>query len=110
MTDMKDDLEPSVSEPGEHPLSILLFSWMRGKLFVRVLAIGLGLIGLAAIGLEIWLLNKPIKDVTAAPGFYAGFGFVAFAVAVLSGWPLGKWLRRREDYYEARGGEAGRDR
>jgi hypothetical protein len=44
------------------------------------------------------------------PGFYALFGFLAFGVAVLSGWPLGKLLRRREDYYETRSGEAGRDR
>lgn len=102
--------QAELGEPGEHPLSVLLFSWMRGKLFLRVFAIVLGVIGVASIGLEAWLSHKPIKDITHAPGFYAAFGFVAFAGAVLSGWPLGKWLRRNEDYYETRSGEAGRDR
>lgn len=102
--------EPVLGERGEHPLSVLLFSWMRGKMFVRVLAIVLVLIGLASIGLEVWLSYKPIKDITSTPGFYALFGFLAFGSAVLSGWPLGKLLRRREDYYDTRSGEAGRDR
>ena len=102
--------EPVLGERGEHPLSVLLFSWMRGKLFVRVLAIVLVLVGLASIGLEVWLSYKPIKDITSMPGVYALFGFLAFGGAVLSGWPLGKLLRRREDYYDTRSGEAGRDR
>jgi hypothetical protein len=103
-------IEPVLGERGEHPLSVLLFSWMRGKMFVRVLAIVLVLVGVGSIGLEVWLAYKPIKDITSMPGFYALFGFLAFGGAVLSGWPLGKLLRRREDYYDTRSGEAGRDR
>ena len=108
----EDETKPEapLGEPGEHPMSVLLFSWMRGKMFVRLLAIVLVLIGLASIGLEVWLSYKPIKDITSMPGFYALFGFLAFGGAVLSGWPLGKLLRRREDYYDTRSGEAGRDR
>lgn len=109
MSDMKDK-DKHLGDPGEHPLSILLFSWMRGKTFVRVFAVLLILGGLTAIGLEVVMLTKPIKDLTTIPGFYGVFGFAAFAIAVLSGWPLGKLLRRREDYYETRSGEAGRDR
>ncbi len=105
-----DRQETPLGEQGEHPLSVLLFSWMRGKMFVRALAIGLAIVGVASIGLEVWLSYKPIKDITSMPGFYAGFGFISFAGAVLSGWPLGRLLRRREDYYETRSGEAGRDR
>ena len=56
-----------------------------------------------------WLAMRPIKDVTSVPGFYGVFGFVAFGLAVLSGLPLGHALRRPEDYYERRSGEAGRD-
>jgi hypothetical protein len=109
---MSDDhnQEPVLGERGEHPLSVLLFSWMRGKMFARVFAALLGVVGVASIGLEIWLSYKPVTDITSMPGFYALFGFLAFAGAVLSGWPLGKLLRRREDYYETRSGEAGRDR
>ena len=102
--------KPVLGERGEHPLSVLLFSWMRGKAFVRVLAVVLVLAGLGSIGLEVWLSYKPVKDITSMPGFYALFGFLAFGGAVLSGWPLGKLLRRREDYYDTRSGEAGRDR
>ncbi len=97
-------------EPGEHPLSVLLFSWMRTKLFFRVLMIGLGVVGVGLIGAEVLLSSQRVKDVTSVPGFYGVFGFVAFALAVLSGWPLGKLLRRPEDYYDRRSGEAGRDR
>lgn len=106
----QDDNDPTPGEPGEHPLSVLLFSWMRSAMFARGFMIALAVIGVALIGLEIWMLHGPIKDVTHAPGFYGVFGFVAFAFAVLSGWPLGRLLRRPEDYYDKRSGEAGRDR
>ena len=108
MSDMKDH-EPQVGEPGEHPLSVLLFSWMRTRLFAKIVLIGLGVAGAVLIGLEVWLAHGPIKDVTGAPGFQGVFGFAAFALVVLAGWPLGKMLRRPEDYYDRRSGEAGRD-
>lgn len=101
---------PQLGEVGEHPLSVLLFSWMRTKLFRQVILIALGVLGLVLIGLEVLLAYKPVKDVTGVPGFFGVFGFLAFGLAVLSGWPLGKLLRRPEDYYEKRSGEAGRDR
>ena len=97
-------------EPGEHPLSVLLFSWMRAPLFLRVLAIALGVAGLGLIIAEFLVSQHAVKDVTGVPGFQGVFGFIAFAFAVLSGWPLGKLLRRPEDYYDRRSGEAGRDR
>jgi hypothetical protein len=97
-------------EPGEHPLSVLLFSWMRTKLFFRVLLIGLGVVGVGLIGLDVWMMHRPVKDVTSGPGFYGVFGFLAFGLAVLSGWPLGRLLRRPETYYDTRSGEVGRDR
>ena len=97
-------------EPGEHPLSVLLFSWLRTPLFPRFLMIGLGVIGLGLIGAEWLFAPHRIKDATGVPGFYGVFGFIAFGLAVLSGWPLGKLLRRPEDYYDRRSGEAGRDR
>lgn len=109
MSDAREP-DPQLGEPGEHPLSILLFSWMRGKMFVRAFAVLLLLAGAVAIGLEVLWLAKPVRDATSMPGFHAIFGFGAFALAVLSGWPLGKLLRRREDHYDRRSGEAGRDR
>ena len=104
------ELSSAAGDPGEHPLSVLLFSWMRTKRFFRALMIGLALVGLGLIGAEIFLASHRIKDVTGVPGYYGVFGFIAFVLAVLSGWPLGKLLRRPEDYYDRRSGEAGRDR
>jgi len=106
---MSDEKEPILGEPGEHPLSVLLFSWMRTRRFRTVFTWALALSGVALIGLEMWFAHRPIKDVTYVPGFQGGFGFIAFAFAVLSGWPLGKILRRPEDHYEKRSEEAGRD-
>jgi sugar phosphate permease len=106
---MSEEKEPVLGEPGEHPLSVFLFSWMRTPLFKTVVTWSLVVIGAALIGLEMLLAFRPIKDVTYAPGFQGVFGFVAFAFAVLSGWPLGKMLRRPEGYYDKRSGEAGRD-
>ena len=104
------ELSAGPGEPGEHPLSVLLFSWMRSPLFLRFLAIGLGVAGVGLIVAESLIAPQRIKDASSVPGFYGVFGFVAFGFAVLTGWPLGKMLRRPEDYYDRRSGEAGRDR
>ena len=101
---------PQLGEAGEHPLSVLLFSWMRGKLFFRIFMAVLAALGAVLIGLEVVFSHRPVTSLVSVPGFFGIFGFVAFAIAVLSGWPLGKLLRRPEDYYETRRGEAGRDR
>jgi hypothetical protein len=85
---------------GEHSLSVLLYGWMRGAGFQKRLVIVLMAIGLAAVALEVLLTPKPVRDPGSIPGFQALFGVVAFGGAVLSGWPLGRLLRRREDYYE----------
>jgi hypothetical protein len=106
---MSEEKEPVLGEPGEHPLSVLLFSWMRAPWFKALFTWSLIVIGVALIGLEAWLAFRPIKAVTYAPGFQGVFGFFAFAFAVLSGWPLGRMLRRPEGYYDRRSGEAGRD-
>lgn len=102
--------KPKLGEEGEHPLSVLLFSWMRGKLFFRLFMAFLAGLGALLIALEATMSGRPITSLTNVPGFFGIFAFVAFAIAVLSGWPLGKLMRRPEDYYETRSGEAGRDR
>lgn len=102
--------KPKLGEEGEHPLSVLLFSWMRSKLFFRLCMAFVAALGVFLIALEAALSGRPITSVTNVPGFFGIFGFVAFVIAVLSGWPLGKLLRRPEDYYDTRSGEAGRDR
>jgi hypothetical protein len=110
MSDPKPKDIPQLGEAGEHPLSVLLFSWMRTKLFFRCFMALLAAIGAVLIALEFVLSQRPMTSLQSIPGFFGVFGFLAFALAVLSGWPLGRLVRRREDYYDTRSGEAGRDR
>jgi hypothetical protein len=104
---------PRLGEPGEHPVSVLLFSWMRTTLFFRLLMGALAGFGVLLIAFEaVTLVDRPglIYGLEDLPGFFGIFGLLAFSFAVLSGWPLGRLLRRPEDYYDTSSGEAGRDR
>ena len=88
--------------PGDetmHPMSKPLFGWVgsaRTPLFLLVAVIVI-CVGLVVIDLAV--NRHEYLDIANANGFYALWGFAAFALAVLSGWPLGKLLRRDEDYY-----------
>ncbi len=99
-----------LGEPGEHPLSVLLFSWMRSRFFFRVAMALLAALGAVLVALETVLSGKNVTSLANMPGFFGIVGFVGCGIVVLSGWPLGKLLRRPEDYYDTRSGEAGRDR
>lgn len=114
MTEEKPKAEPAgppqLGDPGEHPLSVLLFSWMRSTLFFRVLMALLAALGVFLIAYEFVFLRRSYSGVENLPGFFGIFGFIAFGLAVLSGWPLGKLMRRPEDYYDTTSGEAGNDR
>lgn len=101
---------PQLGEPGEHPLSVLLFSWMRSALFLRVFMAVLAGACALLVAIDAVFLRHSYDSLESLPGFFGVFGFLAFAFAVLSGWPLGKLLRRPEDYYDKSSGEAGRDR
>ena len=89
-----------LGEPGEHPLSILLFSWMRSTLFFRVVTALLAAAGALLIALDAVLVRHSYTSIESLPGFFGVFGFLAFGLAVLSGWPLGRLMRRPETYYE----------
>jgi hypothetical protein len=89
-----------LGEPGEHPVSVLLFSWMRSRGFYRGLMAALAALGAVLIALEFIVPRRGYLPLEGLPGFFGMFGFIAFSFAVLSGWPLGKLLRRAEDYYE----------
>jgi hypothetical protein len=102
-----------LGEAGEHPLSILLFSWMRSELFFRSMMALLAALGAVLIALEFVLVRRSYMSLESLPGFFGVFGFFAFGLAVLSGWPLGRLMRRPDDYYdrpEKRGEEGGDDR
>lgn len=108
----RPDAPVQLGESGEHPLSVLLFSWMRSNLFFRLLMAALAGAGVLLIALDVVLVRHSYASVESLPGFFGVFGFAAFSLAVLSAWPLGRLLRRPEDYYEPKDSqrEGGDDR
>ena len=94
-----EDDAPKPSDENMHPLSRLLFGWVsssRTPLFLLILVI---LICVGLVVFDLAVNRHEYLDFANANGFYAIWGFAAFGLAVLSGWPLGRLLRRDEDYY-----------
>ena len=84
----------------EHPLSRVLFSWTKERAFDRfLLACAVALCAVLA-GLDLLVPRHVIGAADGLPVFFGVFGFVAFVLAVMSGWPLGRVLRRPENYYD----------
>nr|WP_083332420.1 hypothetical protein [Hyphomonas sp. Mor2] len=102
---MKPEQEaPKPSDEHTHPMSKFLFGWVESPRTPLLLLLIVALIAAILIVADL-VIGREVKDkyqaiaFTQATGFYAFWGFAAFATAVLSGWPLGKLLRRDEDYY-----------
>ncbi len=90
---------PTPNDNDMHPMSKLLFGWVgspRTPLIVLLLVI---VICGGLVLFDLTVNRHEYLDFANANGFYSIWGFGAFALAVLSGWPLGKLLRRDEDYY-----------
>ena len=109
---------PHLSDHGEHELpdeshttglGKALFGWTSKPGIGRVLFLVLALISAILVVLE------PLLEAAAGEGhhfrhayfhideitaFYAWWGFGSFALVVLAGWPLGRLMRRSEDYYD----------
>ncbi|MEM6557268.1 MAG: hypothetical protein AAF642_15415 [Pseudomonadota bacterium] len=87
------------SDENMHPLSRLLFGWVSSSRTPLILLILVILICAGLVVFDLAVNRHEYLDFANANGFYAIWGFAAFGLAVLSGWPLGKLLRRDEDYY-----------
>ena len=94
----EQDLPPP-SDHDMHPMSRLLFGWVSSPRTPMILLVLTVVIALALVLIDFAVNRHEYLDFANANGFYAIWGFAAFALAVLSGWPLGKLLRRDEDYY-----------
>ena len=118
---------PHLSDHGEHalpddsqtsPVAKVLFGWTSKPWTGRVLFILLGVVSLGLV------LVEPLLEVMAGEGhhfrhtyfnidgitaFHAWWGFGAFALVVLAGWPLGRLMRRDEDYYKEESEPAGEE-
>lgn len=82
-----------------HPVSRLLFGWVESPRTPIILLILVILLAIGLVVVDLGIHRHEYLEFANATGFYAMWGFGSFALAVLSGWPLGKLLRRDEDYY-----------
>lgn len=78
----------------EHPLSLLLFAWMRGPRFAQAALGGSALFCLILAVVDLFRPRGLSTDIVHLPMFHAVFGACALSAIVLSGWPLGRLLRR----------------
>ena len=90
---------PQPNDDDMHPMSRLLFGWVSSPRTPMILLVLTVVIALGLVLIDFAVNRHEYLDFANANGFYAIWGFAAFALAVLSGWPLGKLLRRDEDYY-----------
>lgn len=82
-----------------HPVAKLLFGWVESPRTPSLLLFAVIAICAFLIGADLVVHRHEYIELAGITGFYGLWGFGAFAFAVLSGWPLGKLLRRSEDYY-----------
>ncbi|MEO1322490.1 MAG: hypothetical protein AAFV59_05725 [Pseudomonadota bacterium] len=94
-----DQDAPKPNDDDMHPTSKLLFGWVSSPRTPLILMILVVVISIGLVVFDLAVNRHEYLDFANANGFYAIWGFAAFALAVLSGWPLGKLLRRDEDYY-----------
>lgn len=94
-----DQDAPKPNDDDMHPTSKLLFGWVSSPRTPLILLILVVVISIGLVVFDLTVDRHEYLDFANANGFYAIWGFAAFALAVLSGWPLGKLLRRDEDYY-----------
>ena len=74
--------------------------WLDDPRHVRWIVWTLAAICLSLVAADLFYHKHTHFDWQGWFGFDAFFGFLSFFLIVLSGWPLGKLLRRDEDYYD----------
>ena len=94
----------TVGRDGVHPMSRILFGWVEWKWTGALFFWGLAGLGLLLVALDATMDRHDYFSIANATGFYAIWGFCSFAFVVLMGWPLGKLLRRGENFYGDAGG------
>ncbi|MEL7127961.1 MAG: hypothetical protein AAGK23_00300 [Pseudomonadota bacterium] len=97
---MAPDTPPLNDAEKMHPIARALFGWVTFPRTGQIIFWGLALLSVLLIVGDPIAQRHTKEDIEAVTGFYGLFGFVAFAFAVLMGWPLGRLLRRSETYYD----------
>ena len=93
-----------------HPIAKALFGWVELKRTPDLIFYGLAIVSVLLIAVDFVFPRHDKVAFANNYGFYAIYGFVAFSFVVIMGHPLGKLLRRDENYYgdqdEDDGGDA----
>ncbi len=103
MSHISEDREGERKPFGEddmHPVSKALFGWVETPGIGRVLFWIMAVISLILMLLDFASDRYSYFTIEKVRGFYGFLGFSAFTFVVLTGWPLGKLLRRDENYYD----------
>ena len=97
---MADHDQTTPDAPGDvSPMARALFGWVEWKWTKPLFFWGLGALTLLLIIIDLAVHRHESVHASEATGFYAIYGFASFAFVVLTGWPLGRLLRRNENYY-----------
>ncbi|MFN7179711.1 hypothetical protein [Hyphomonas sp.] len=92
------------TEEGVHPMAKVLFGWTEAKNIGAILFWVMAGLSLALVAADLLIVRHEKVAFANSVGFYGIWGFLAFSFVVLMGWPLGKLLRRDENYYGDAGG------
>jgi hypothetical protein len=92
------------TEEGVHPMARVLFGWTEAKNIGAILFWVMAGLSLALVAADLLIARHEKIAFANSVGFYGIWGFLAFSFVVLMGWPLGKLLRRDENYYGDAGG------
>lgn len=97
---MSDKQDAQFNSDNIHPMARILFGWTTFPKIKSILLIVLTVLSILLIAVDFSGQRHPHNEAEALVGFYGIYGFISFAFAVLMGWPLGRLLRRDENYYE----------
>lgn len=92
------------SEEGIHPMSKVLFGWTEAKNIGATLFWVLAVLSLILVLADLVIQRHEYLHFAESIGFFGLWGFISFSFVVLMGWPLGRLLRRDENYYGDAGG------
>lgn len=82
-----------------HPAAKILFGWVMHPKAGKYIFWGLAFLSILLIAADFVIPRHPHNEAESYLAFYAIYGFISFGFVVLMGWPLGRLLRRGEDYY-----------
>lgn len=86
-------------DDGIHPMSRVLFGWTEKDGIGSIIFWGMAALSVLLVVADLFVVRHEKIGIANAVGFYAIWGFAAFSFVVLMGWPLGRLLRRDENYY-----------